>query len=365
MKDTQNTVTIERFDLSEKSKLLAFLGNAFAENPRQSDDRFWNWHFVESPHSKPEKMPVWIAKSGEKIAGQLATIPVVLNINGEKTEAVCILDFIVAPEFRRQGLGKRLVLAAEKSCPVMFCLITDRQHTARLLQGLDWAFIGNIPRYHKLLFPGNDVREIARLKLIREAVNLCFAPLRPRFGENLLTGGGGNLRLVEKFDSSFDNLWEESENNWSCAVRRDAKMLEWQFARQPEKNFDVIGYYENDKLLGYAVLFFRKKNPATGTITKAAISDICYHPKKPAETVDALLQAALQLAVERRAGGLVTDTTDVLIGERLRRFGFWHVKSPLMMMVKSPDRQDLLYNLKNWFLTRGDADISIFENPNL
>ena len=46
----QNAVTIERFELSEKGKLLAFLANAFAENPRQSDDEFWSWHFVESPH---------------------------------------------------------------------------------------------------------------------------------------------------------------------------------------------------------------------------------------------------------------------------------------------------------------------------
>ena len=34
-------------------------------------------------------------------------------------------------------------------------------------------------------------------------------------------------------------------------------------------------------------------------------------------------------------------------------------------MVKTGVREDLLYDTKNWFLTRGDADISIFEDPNL
>lgn len=357
-----NDIKIERLKLSERDNLLAFLQKAYADSPRMSDAGFWNWHFLETPHASQENLPIWIARSGEKIAGQLAAIPCEINAGGEKKEAVCILDFIVAPEFRRQGLGKRLVLAVEQSCPVMFCIGTDRQHTARLLESIGWAVIGNIPRYHKLLFPGNDVREIARLKLVREAVNFCFAPFRPRVKENFL---GENVRFVEKFDESFDKLWAEAETQWSCVVRRDAKMLEWQFLRQPGKKFDVLGYYENEKLHGYAVLFFRQENPETGTISKAAISDICYHPKKPKETVDALLQAAVRLAVERRAGGLVTDATDDLIGERLRRLGFWRVKNPLLMMVKSPVRQDLLYNLQNWFLTRGDADISIFENSNL
>ena len=144
----QGAVTIERFDLSEKDKLLAFLGKAFAENPRQSDDEFWSWHFVESPHSKPEKMPVWLAKSGERIAGQLAAIPVELKVGTEILPSMWILDFVVDPEFRRQGIGKRLVLAAEESCDVLLGVNTMEQHAPALLQGLGWKIVGKIPRFH-------------------------------------------------------------------------------------------------------------------------------------------------------------------------------------------------------------------------
>jgi hypothetical protein len=112
------------------------------------------------------------------------------------------------------------------------------------------------------------------------------------------------------------------------------------------------------------VLFFRKPQ-ANGAITKAAISDICYHPENSQTTVDALIQESLRLAVERGAGGLVTDVLDKLVEERLEKFGFWRVKSPLQFMVKSDEFQELLYNSENWFLTRADCDASIFENPNL
>lgn len=354
----QNTVTIERFDLSEKKKLLSFLETAYAENPRQSDEKFWSWHFVESPHSSAGKMPVWLAKSGGRIAGQLAAIPVELKVGDEVLPAMWILDFIVDPDFRRQGIGKKLVRAAEESCPVMLGVNTIEQHAPALLQGLGWKIVGKIPRFHKLLFPGAALKEIAKIKPLAEIVNFGFAPFRPRFKNN------ENLRLLDEFDSDFGALWNEASGQWNCAVKRDRRMLEWSYKKQPGKKFDILGFYEKGKLRGYVVLFFRKADER-GFISKAAITDIFYHPDNAKETVDELIKGALKLAVERRAGGLVTDAIDDLLEERFAPFGFWRVKNPLQLMVKTNIREDLLYDAKNWFLTRGDSDISIFEDRNL
>lgn len=354
----RNAVTIERFDLSEKEKLLSFLETAYAENPRQSDEQFWSWHFVESPHSRAEKMPVWLAKSGERIAGQLAAIPVELKVGEEILPSMWILDFIVDPDFRRQGIGKKLVRAAEESCPVMLGVNTMEQHAPALLQGLGWKIVGKIPRFHKLLFPGAALKEIAKIKPLAEVVNLGFAPFRPRFEKN------ENLRLLDAFDSDFDELWNEASGQWHCAVKRDRKMLEWSYKKQPGKKFDILGFYKNGKLRGYAILFFRKADDK-GFISKAAITDIFYHPENPKKTIDELLKGALNLAVVRRAGGLVTDAIDDLLAERFEHFGFWRVKNPLQLMVKTDVREDLLHDAKSWFLTRGDSDISIFEDPNL
>jgi hypothetical protein len=256
-------------------------------------------------------------------------------------------------------LVKKMIKDAETNfTPFGLVLNSAEQHSTPLMKSLGYDHLINVPRFHKPLFPANDIREIAKFNLLRKTVNLAFAPFRPRFGKN------ENVRAVEKFDASFDAFWAEAETQWSCAVRRTAKYLEWQFSRQPGKRFDVIGYYEGEKLLGYAVLYFRKPR-ANGAITKAAISDICYHPKSAKQTVDALLQESLRLAVERGAGGLVTDANDRLLAERLAFYGFWRVNNPLQFMVKSDEFQDLLYNSENWYLTRADCDVSIFEAPNL
>jgi len=352
-------IIIENLKLSDKDKAIAFLQRAYDDNPRMSDESFWDWHYLQAPYKDAENLPIWVAKSDEQIVGQVGTIPVEVNVEGVRHKAIWILDMIVAPEFRRRGLAKKLVKAAHAVIPFGLVINTAAQEgSTKLLQDAGYKIIVNVPRFHKPLFPANDIREIAKFNVLRKAVNFAFAPFRPRFKKN------ENVRVVEKFDESFKNFWAEAEMQWSCAVRRDVKYLEWQFLRQPAKKFDIIGYYDGEKLLGYAVLFFRKTG-ASGAVPKAAISDICYHPKQPTKIIDALLEESLRIAVERQAGGLVTDALDGLVKERLAHFGFWHVKNPLQFMVKSDERQDLLYNPNKWFLTRGDSDISIFENPNL
>lgn len=351
-------IIIEQLKLSDRDKIIPFLRKAYEDNPRMSDERFWNWHYAEAPHADIGKPPVWIAKSGGEIVGQVGTIPVSVNIAGNQRRAIWILDMIVMPEFRRRGLVKQMLKNAETNFTSFGLVLNSaEQHSTPLMKSIGYEHLINITRFHKPLFPANDIREIAKSNLLRKSVNLAFAPFRRRFEKNK------NIHTVEKFDESFDAFWTEAETQWACAVRRTAKYLEWQFTRQPGKHYDVIGYYEGEKLLGYAVLYFRKPR-AGGAIAKAAISDICYHPENAKGTVDALLEESLRLAIERQAGGLVTDAHDKLLEERLAHYGFWRVKNPLQFMVKSDEFEDLLYNHENWFLTRADCDVSIFEDPN-
>jgi GNAT superfamily N-acetyltransferase len=353
---------IRQFKLSESGALLAFLKKAYPDNPRQSDERFWRWHFLESPYVEPDNMPVWIAVEEGEIIGQLAAIPVRLQVGAEEKSAIWILDFIVDEKCRGRGVGKKLILALERFCPLGLGVNTNEQTAPLILQKMGWKIVRKIPRYNKLLFPGEALREVSQFKPLRALVNAGFAPLRPR-----PTGPhfpDDRVRPVEEFDSAFDDLWRESRGQWSCAVVRSAKLLDWQYRRQPGKRFECLGFYEKEKLLGYAVLFFRRRN-SYGALPKAAITDILYHPEKPAEIIDALLRAAVGLAVRRRAGTLVTDTVDTLVQERLKKSGFINTKSLLQLMVKADAREDLLYDPASWFLARGDSDISIFEEPNL
>jgi hypothetical protein len=171
------------------------------------------------------------------------------------------------------------------------------------------------------------------------------------------------VREVKEFDASFDDLWQRARGQWPCAVERNARYLEWQFMRQPGKRFDVLGLYDGERLIGYVVLFFRKPEEA-GAPQKAAITDLCYDASGSRQVIDELLKAALRLALERRAGSIVTDVLDARVEDRLRDFGFRRIKTA-PEFIASPGAPQFLYDPGNWFLTRADSDVSIFEQPNL
>lgn len=354
-------IQIKQFELPEREALLAFLREAYAEDPRKSDPAYWQWHYLENPHTSPDDVPLWIVKDGERIVGQTATLPVELKLGEENRRAIWILDFIVNAEYRGKGLGKRLVAAARDACPTMFALGFNEQ-SERVLRSLKWVMMGRISRYHRLLFPGEALGELSTLGPVRGALNLGYAPFRPRAKASTERV---KLREVTGFDHSFDALWQEASRQWPCAVVRRASFLEWQFMRQPGKHFDVLALYEREELLGYVVLFFRKAERAGGSPPKAAISDICYRPDASLDVIEELLQGAMRLALERRAGSLVIDVLDPRVEAKLRRMGFWQIKNSPQFMTYSPDRGDLMYDMSHWFLTRADSDVSIFEQPNL
>jgi GNAT superfamily N-acetyltransferase len=359
----QEDIQIKQFEVSDQDALLSFLRLAYAEEPIKYDAAFWKWHFLENPHAALNDVPLWIVKNGDAVVGQMATIPVRLKVGEDERRALWIIDFILLPEYRGRKLGKRLMqVARETYCKTMIALGYNSQSEA-VLRSHQWVSLGSINRFHKLLFPGNATKEISRLAPARHLANLVYAPLRPRVSK-LSNFNNGALREVSGFDSSFDELWRDASSQWTCAVVRNSRFLEWQFMKQPFKKYDVVGYYEQDRLLGYVVLFFRK--PERGGVSqKAAISDLCYSSENSQEIIDSLLKGALRLAMERRAGSLVVDVLDPRIEQGLKHLGFWRIKASPPFMAGTDERQDLLYERSNWFLTRADSDVSIFEQPNL
>jgi hypothetical protein len=112
------------------------------------------------------------------------------------------------------------------------------------------------------------------------------------------------------------------------------------------------------------VLFFRKPEHR-GVSPKVAITDICYQPEFADRIIEGLLRAALKETLDRQAGSLVTDVLDERVEAWLRRYGFWQIKNAPQFMASANERQELIYEPRNWYLTRADSDVSIFEQPNL
>src|ERR1051325_6136023 len=212
-------VQIKQFEIADYDALLSFLRIAFPSEPLKSDPAFWRWHFRENPLVSPDDTPLWIAKSGDKIVGQVASIPVELKVGQENRRAAWLVDYILLPEYRPGGLGIFLFRAGGDDCDTLLSLGYN-QNSAAVMRFLKWQPLGNIHRYHVLLFPGHATAEIARMGPVRHLVNLLYAPYRAGLRTRAPTGGG-YLREVRPVDDAFDQLWSEAASQWPCAVVRN------------------------------------------------------------------------------------------------------------------------------------------------
>jgi Acetyltransferase (GNAT) domain len=356
------SLQIKQFEASDQEALLSFLRLAFPGEPNKSNAAFWKWHFLENPYVAPDNIPLWVVRSEARIVGQVASIPVELKVGNEVRRALWSVDYNLLPEYRPGGIGLPLLQTTWSHCQTLLALGYN-ENSSTVMHFLKWQPLGSINRYQLLLFPGNATREISRLAPARVLANTLYAPFRPN-SIQLSPAENAMLREVTTFDSSFDELWLDASTQWPCAVVRNSRFLEWQFMKQPGKKYDVLGYYQDDRLLGYIVLFFRKGVDGEAP-PKAAISDLCYSATSPEEVCDALLRGAVQLALARKAGSLVIDVLDERVESRLPTLGFRRVKVAPLFAAKTAADKDLIYQPGNWFLTRGDSDVSIFEEPNL
>lgn len=356
------SVEIGQLRSEQMEELRDFLRVAYPHDARKSDAQFLDWYYRQNPNVSMDHIPVWVAIDGGEIVGQLATILVQLKAGAAYTKAIWILEFILLPEYRGRGLGKRLVLAAREQYPTMITLGINEAST-RVFNSLGWVSLGSTHRYHKLLYAGNAARNLSHFSFLRAGLNLLSAPMRTTVGDRNAPNEY-ELKHDVGLDPAIDQLWATASAQWPCAVRRDLKFVNWQFRGQPGKIFHAIQLYRQRRLVGYAILFFRK-GPLGGVAPKAAISDIVYDRENPDEIIEALLGAALQIAVERKAGSLVTDVLDARLEGHLQRWGFWRIQNSPRFMASTEEFRDLIYSAENWFLTRADSDVSIFEEPNV
>jgi len=354
------SLTARQFTLEDREALLVFLGRVYAADPRRSDPEFWEWHYLKNPYTKTDDLPIWIALDGEKIVGHLAAIETEVKIGRDIHRTIWILDLIIDENYRRRGIAKRLVEFAEEFRAIRLGINTHEQHSPELLESRGWKIVTSIPRYTRVLFPGNAFFSgSGPQSFLRKAANSLYSFRRRSIEQH--TEGTGEIRPIERFDAAADELWERASTSRTCIAVRRSAFLNWQYFEPPNKRFEVLGAFSGDELLGYIVLYFRSPN-SQSVVEKAAISDLFYTTE---DVADDLMNAALRLAVERRVGRVVTDLLGKDAEDALTRHGFFKTKSPLLLMVKSAVSNELALDPSQWFVTRGDSDTTIFETPNI
>jgi GNAT superfamily N-acetyltransferase len=247
------SVVIERRSAAQDEELFKRYGEVFGQELTESSRKRWRWQYLENPCARTEGLAIWVAREGDALLGQYASMPVALWWGGREVRSSWGMDVFLRPEARGRGVGTQLFGAWGDSVDVALGLGLTPSSLG-LFRKLRYHDVGPVPYYQKVL----DASAIARRRLGSVlgpwAAPLVSLALRLRHPERALsTGTPVSVQPITGFSSAYDTLWEQARGAYAMCVRRDAAYLNWKYVACPHVRYDLWEAQREGRLCGYAV----------------------------------------------------------------------------------------------------------------
>lgn len=329
---------------------LDFLKAAYPDDPLQWDQERWRWQYLENPNHPGRYPPIWIFTDGERVLGQLGTIPVRLKVDGGSYAAAWTADLVVLPEFRNRGVAPLLLKAVKARFDVLMGLgLNEMSHA--LFARDRWQDLGTVPLYVKVL----DARAVAG-RLVRGGLGaaMLWTPVNGVLWAlscvERRADSGISVTRCERFGEDFDALGRRLSEKFRRVVWREAEYLNWKYVRQPRMGYVVYRADRAGALQGYVVL---RRNRTDGLVYGVIVDLLADPDDRP--LMSALMSTAIGWFRAARVSFIRSYATDVRYQRVLRRYGFFKRRSYVRFMVTA-DRVGTA-SLRDWFLMKGDADL--------
>jgi hypothetical protein len=341
---------IDRFRPEDRRNVEALYRRVFGIDAAEASRLRWDWQYRRNPNNPGQEPEIWIAREGPAIVGQYATMPVKVAVRGQEVQGSWGMDVMVAPERQRQGLGEVLFRTWDRHVGASLGLGLS-ESSYRLFQKLRWPDVGPVPCFVKPLtrralrrpnWPVPVNRLVSALTLPIVKIVARTRPLR------------AEVRLIQRFDDSFTQLWEQLKDSFDLAVRRDAAYLNWKYVSAPHVRYAIAALRRDDCNVGYAV--YRHVHEPRGRVT--LLVDFLADPD------DARGFSTLLRWIDREARQADSDKIRAFAmhaGFRkiLKRSGYFQVKSTMEFVAKvnAVDVDPAFYReTDRWHLTLGDSD---------
>jgi GNAT superfamily N-acetyltransferase len=341
---------ITRYKPEDRRAVDALYRRVFGNDAAEASRLRWEWQYRRNPNNPGQEAEIWIAREGPALVGQYATMPVRLSVKGQEVQGSWGMDVMVAPERQRQGLGEALFRTWDRNVGAALGLgLSDSSY--RLFQKLNWPDVGPVPCLVKPLtrralrrpnWPVPINRLVSALTLPIVKIVARTRPLR------------AEVRLIQRFDESFNALWDELAPKFDFAVRRDAAYLNWKYVSAPHVRYSIAMLRRNDRNIGYAV--YRHLHEPRGRVT--LLVDFLADPDDEA-ALHTLFHWIDREARQADSDKIRTFAMHANFRRVLKRSGYFQVKSTMEFVAKvnAVDAGPALYeNTDTWHVTLGDSD---------
>jgi predicted N-acetyltransferase YhbS len=363
------TVIVRQAAREDQRAIMDFLAEAYGPLAPFKGAERWAWQFLNNPAAQDSPEPsVWVAVDAKKVVGQIALQRTQLAVAGQVFSGGWIVDVMILPSHRGQGLGHRLYAAIAASRLPLITL-TMAPATRRMADALGAITLPTMHQWTRIQRP--DALDIAQYleertphrPNWRKAVELfCMAGLtsvaatglrqvsRLRdHNQPLARAADISITPVAKFDSSIDLVSSSLAGTYSL-VPRTADYLNWRYVACPQLDYERYLARRGAKVVGYLVT--RKadlRERRLGFIVDCMALD----------DDEAVWHALFSCGVERfgDVAAIETAASTPVTTNILRKLGFIRTRNlDPTIVCEDADILEALSSQKNWFFNKGDHD---------
>ncbi|MBK5255251.1 MAG: hypothetical protein JJE39_04390 [Vicinamibacteria bacterium] len=337
-------------------ELFALYAEVFGGGNLERSRRRYDWQYFENPNTPEDGPVIWMAREGDTLLGQMATMPFPLWWGDHEVRASAGNDYFVRKSAQGRGIGISLSNRWADGVDVALALgLTPSSYP--LFKKL-FTDVGPVPSFVKIL----DPVAVARKKW-GQAVGSMAGPLLG-VGLKIFSRSPGaaldvEILQVQTLSDEYDDLWLRARSSYATSVRRDAKYLRWKYLACPFREYRVLEARKAGRLSGYAVI----REEGETSFRRGVIVDI-FCDTTDLATQDALLAAA---GADFSTKGLVRVEVYCLnsrLALALKRHGFRAGTTAVQYCVAYRGTFDgasgpkpVLGDVANWNLFIGDGDL--------
>jgi hypothetical protein len=299
----------------------------------------------------------WVVDAAGEIVGHLAALPQYYRINGQRVVAHTPADYMVLPGygFHAITLMRKFFRTCENCVtgdvkPAVISVETRLgaeeagrlQHAAKLLN------IAGVPA-----FPTSTPQHITQL------CNWGLQAVDRVLMATILLDHS-RVEVLERFDETFDELFESIAAAVPCVLEKDAAFLRWRYGpSSAQSGVTVLGVREGELLLGYAVL------NSTADGNTGYVLDLTTRPGRR-DVARALLHGLVhhfrRLCVHSVRYRLIQSPSSPQLSD-LRRLGFFLLRkrrSSLLVKFTDSALHEIANDIAHWSYSYGDSEGSFW-----
>lgn len=344
------------YDKKYFSQILELWREQYDQASIEKRKHLFKWISEENPF-KNDNAPYYLLMDGERVVGMHGHMPLEFSVLGKKQQCCLAHDDLLSMDYRGKGLGKIMLKGTIEKSDSFAGALWFNEPNYRLYIKSGWTDVPNLFSFVKIFDPGVFLEGKIKNQTIRKIIAGIFKKLiqfKRMFNFESKVEG---IKIIEidKFDETFDILFDEVSPRFGIMVKRNRRYLNWKFVKKPFSNYKRYAAFDNlGKLSGYMIL----KSENTGTNRRGRILDFLVDPEKP-EIFKGLLAACCKEFEKDRVEYIQITTSSPLIAALLQKNEFVRSRKPIRFMVKNWEscfEKDFVVNIKNWHITDSDAD---------